>query len=59
LGSTGADGAGCVGAPCQLCLLEGREHGRTVPFSDMSGRFLGAMHGPDLLYLVCDPWPWG
>jgi putative ABC transport system substrate-binding protein len=18
-----------------------------------------AMHGPDLLYLICDPWPWG
>src|SRR5215510_11415071 len=23
-------------APCQLCLLEGREHGRTIPFSDVA-----------------------
>src|SRR5262245_44647632 len=23
-------------APCQLCLLEGREHGRTIPFSDIA-----------------------
>src|SRR5262249_44413589 len=23
------------GAPCQLGLLEGREHGRTIPFSDI------------------------
>jgi hypothetical protein len=22
-------------APCQLCLLEGREHGRTIPFCDI------------------------
>src|SRR4029450_12017389 len=26
--------------------------------SDMNGPF-AAMHGPDLLYLVRDPWPWG
>src|SRR5258705_10435233 len=26
------------GAPCQLCLLEGREHGRTIPFSDIGGQ---------------------
>jgi len=23
-------------APCQLCLLEGREHGRTIPFSEVA-----------------------
>src|SRR5215831_17128291 len=24
------------GAPCQLGLLEGREHGRTIPFSELA-----------------------
>jgi hypothetical protein len=28
------------GAPCQLCLLEGREHGRTIPFSDIRRQYL-------------------
>ena len=25
------------GAPCQLALLAGREHGRTIPLADSSG----------------------
>src|SRR5215472_8754215 len=34
------------GAPCQLGLLEGREHGRTIPFSDMRHHFLLRCTGP-------------
>src|SRR2546421_7252526 len=27
-------------APCQLCLLKGREHGRTIPFADIVAKLL-------------------
>jgi hypothetical protein len=27
-----------VGAPCQLQLLAGQEHGRTIPLADISHR---------------------
>jgi hypothetical protein len=28
-----------LGAPCQLLLLAGREHGRTIPLEDVSRSF--------------------
>src|SRR6187200_3111497 len=34
-------------APCQLCLLEGREHGRTIPFSDIELATLPAVRQRD------------
>jgi hypothetical protein len=42
------------GAPCQLRLLAGSEHGRTFPLPDLSGPLLAAMHRRDLLYLSRD-----
>src|SRR5262250_2447768 len=42
------------GAPCQLGLLEGREHGRTIPFSDMN--WIEMPQRSSLLpYQVCYP----
>jgi len=40
------------GTPCQLHLLAGREHGRTIPLADISERGFFSNIAGGLLFLV-------
>src|SRR5262249_34329802 len=46
------------GAPFQLPLLAGPEHGRTIPLADMGGPLLLRCAGLTC-YTLHDPWIWG
>src|SRR5262245_43320712 len=46
------------GAPCQLPLLAGREHGRTIPLADMDRIEFPQCSGPAWRIGVCYRWGW-